>query len=614
MSAMFSFNNNWQRVSSDPLCMADDDENSYTRALHPNSTPDLEQQQQQHSELRLKCEEASRCISDRAPESGSEKIFVERITEDDSSTEGTYEVMNVQFPEQCSVQSRPSVVDSVCKSSYTSSKLKSTDIPDIITSEQSCATFDGSVSNRFSNDVSSEMSMTTEHANQAYCCHRFRYDESWSINSGTASAATEATISVFAPASTSLYYAASQYRSDGEDFGALIDVIKTDSTVSGLTTATSFATDTIAASLPDDHSVRVDSAKSRGLEELKEDVEEDDYIKEGEPPIIDVDEVVDVHYVEYVEEMARNDEAIDMLEQANKQGPNNDSMTDVGKMLEYERNEVATQDSSATQGILPGLHHREADIKTSFIKKLLPPQRFFSRKRKSGNSNDDSATTLILQTKNEFEMICPSSDADIAPTKASNDSKPKQITKEISMPHVRSTDSTKDVSVFTMRSLSSEPSEATGGVIAGLFSFGATPFQCNSTIEDLSLLLQEEVDGEGEDGRGSTGVYAHDSEYVDESFNVEMIEDDYMHSSHIKNVQSDQASTRAHKINILPRLVAQSDNSDDVKLKQDVVLPGDDAHKPHMSGNNDGAQKCKWNGMRMKLKRWRIVQSESGEE
>jgi hypothetical protein len=165
-----------------------------------------------------------------------------------------------------------------------------------------------------------------------------------------------------------------------------------------------------------------------------------------------------------------------------------------------------------------------------------------------------------------------------------------------------------------MRSLSSEPSEATGGVIAGLFSFGATPFQCNSTIEDLSLLLQEEVDGEGEDGRGSTGVYAHDSEYVDESFNVEMIDDDYMHSSHIKNVQSDQASTRAHKINILPRLVAQSDNSDDVKLKQDVVLPGDDAHKPHMSGNNDGAQKSKWNGMRMKLKRWRIVQSESGEE
>lgn len=638
MSAMFSFNNNWQRVSSDPLYMADDDENSYTRALHPNSTPDLEQQQQQHSEFQLKCEEqeTSHCINERAPESGSEIIFVERITEEDSSTEGTYEVMNDQFPEQCSVQSRPTVVDSLCKSSSTSSKLKSTDIPGIITSEQSCATFDGSVFNRSFNDVSSEMSMTSDHANQAYCCHRFHYDESWSIHSGTASADTEATISVLAPASTIKYYAASDYMSDGGDFGACIDVIKTDSTISGLTTATSIATDTLAASLPEDGSVRFDSVKSRDLEELKEGTEvpldekllevveeEEESIEEEEPPkeqvadIIDADEVVDVHYVEYVEEIARSDEEIDMLEQAIKQGHHNDSMTDVSKMLEDERNEVATQDSSATQGILPGLHHREADIKTSFIKKLLPPQRFFSRKRNSGNSNDDSATTLILQTNNEFEMICPSSDAAKAPAKdSSNDSEPKQITKEISMPHVRSnaTDSTKDASVFTMRSLSSEPSEATGGVIAGFFSFGATSFQCNSTIEDLSLLLHEEVDGEGEDERGSTGVNAHDSEYVDESLNVEMIEDDYIHSSHIKNVQSDQASTRAHKINILPRLAAQSDNSDDVKLKQDVVLLGDDAHKPHMVGNNDGAQKSKWNGMRMKLKRWRTGQSEMGEE
>jgi len=98
---------------------------------------------------------------------------------------------------------------------------------------------------------------------------------------------------------------------------------------------------------------------------------------------------------------------------------------------------------------------------------------------------------------------------------------------------------------------------------------------------------------------------------------VEIVEEDYVHSPHLKNEQKEQATTLLHnKLNIPPRLSSLSViTNDDVMPVQDVNSTiSDDAHELQLVENNPAPQKGKWNGMRMRLKRWKTGQSAVGEE
>lgn len=790
---MFSFNDNWLRVTSDPLPSVEaDEDNSYTRALRRALTPDPEWQQQV-SDSRVMFEETSQSIADRSTDSvvneGSSKGgFVGGMSEDRIAI-ATHEIE--------SHHSSHSVVGS---------SRKIPDIPDL-SLEHSCTTF-GDISSNKSN-ASSDMSMATEHANNhGYCCHSFHYNETWSVHSGsfTASAYSEdrtdaSPVLTFAPA------------------GASIDFINSDSTVSGLTTATSFATDTVTNSVPDYGSVRYNAVSTRNSEvevAEKSDKElilgellliEEDFIAEdsvlNELEATDVSyEEEDVHCVEYVEETAPKDVSVDHM----KEQPMEDG-NEACRMLGDVSNEGATQYSSVPKYLMAGQHPREDGIKTSFIKKLLPTQRFFARTSRSCN-NEYADNTLILQTNNhaqreidEFEMICASSaaavlnakeDISLVPTKeaviessapprsdatvsrkddatreglplvtaeeavierrepqrrnehiakrfsflhsrsnathsakavSTNEDLPlitvqeavmessehdrnnararsnatvsieddgttenvpfvfaeeavmenagpeitnnehitKQssvanvlskatvttkhmiteedtplvfaeeatiessgphrstelTTKQMPITHVRSnaTDSTKDISVFTMRSVDSNHMEPTGGEKARFFSFGSANAGA-FTFADSSLLLYEEVEVD-EEVIGSRGGYVHDRDHIDEALNVEIVEEDYVHSPHLKNEQKEQATTLLHnKLNIPPRLSSLSViTNDDVMPVQDVNSTiSDDAHELQLVENNPAPQKGKWNGMRMRLKRWKTGQSAVGEE
>jgi hypothetical protein len=611
--------------------MADDEEISYTRVMHRNETIDSnpKKQQQQHSESQVKCEESSQCNDKRSVDS----------VENERSTENCIVERNAneQAPEQYLLHSRPTIVGSVSNESNTSSKMKNQLILNKM-SEQSCVSFH-SASNK--SNVSSVMSMSTVHADDAYCCHTFRYDESWSIQSGTASDVSqgraESPISVFAPAST-IEFGTSGYSGDGGGGGACVNIIKVDSAISGLTTANSLPDDCSAAMTRDAGYFRegteVNLDELPLVEEVYENAEEEDTMEQA----VDMDTVV--AEVEYVEEMASSD-VNNILTQTTEHdlsiGAN-----DVCVMLEDEGNQCSlrnTQDASAATDNLLGQTIREEDIaKTSFIKKLLPTQRLFARRKCNGNSSVELVTTLIVQTKNdaqresdEFEMICASCDTAVAFAKdATVESEPQrsndQNTKKYMLSHVRSnaTVSTNDVSVFTMRSVSSEPpTEATGEALAGMFSFVAAPFQRNkrfanpaaSAIEESSLLLQEEVIEGGEERGAEEEVLAHVSDYVDESLNVEMVEDDYINSPHyFKNINRELAFTKVLKAKkIIPKLsVHEGKGSNDDKFKDEIIAIGDSA--PRFVCDNDGTLKSTWDGMRMKLKRWKTGQSGSGKE
>lgn len=605
--------------------MADIEENSYTRALHQNKSPD-------HS-LKQIGEETSQCTEKRSVDSAinernSEMNFVERIISD-------------QDIEQCLVHSRPStdLVGSMSNESNVSSNMKSPDTPDTYKiSERSCSTFDGSAS--IKSNVSSEMNMTTEPADDAFCCHTFRYDESWSVHSGTISNGSDdradSPISVFAPA-TSIEFGTSDYiMGGGGSSNGVVDVIKTDSTLSGLTTTPSVATETLANSIREDNSFCIDAETMRDSREFKEGTEvnldefplleededaEDDIVTQAAD--MDTVETEDAHFVEYVEEVASSDVAVTMV---SEQGQSKDAYGR-SEMLEEEGYQCAPRNTQVN--LLEQTHCEEDITKTSFIKKLLPKQRLFIKKRNDGISNNEPAPTFILQMNDdvqresdEFEMICASSEeALVTATVAAVGSEPpnsnNQATKKTMIPHVRShdTDSTKDTSVFTMRSVNSESTEASGGALAGMFSLGVASFQRNkrlatsaaSAIEDSSLYLHEEVLEDGEVRGDEQAVLAHESDFVDESLNVEMNEDDYINSPHYsKAANSEQASTKVHKISILPRLtVFSGKNSLEVKSKDETIAIEDSL--PQRVSNNDGAQKTMWNDVRMKMRRWKTA-------
>ncbi len=602
--------------------MADDEENPYTLALQ-NETIDSNPKQQQQTESQAKCEETSQCIDKRSVDSvenerTTEKSIVERIA-------------NEQVPEPSLLHSRPTIFGNASNESNTLSTMKNQLIPNKM-AEQSCVSFHGSASNK--SNVSSEMSISM-HADDAYCCHTFRYDESWSIHSGTASdvsqGSAESPISVFAPAST-IKFGTSGYRGDGEGGGAYVDVIKVDSAISGLTTANLLPDDCSAAMTRDPGYVRegteVNLDELPLVEEVYENAEEEDS-KEQAADMNTVEAEV-----EYVEEMASSD-VNNMLTQTMEQDRSKGT-NDVCVMLEDNHcSPRNTQDASAITVKLLGQTVREEDIaKTSFIKKLLPSQRLFARRKCNGNSSDEPVTTLIVQAKSdaqresdEFEMICASCDTAVAFVKDNTvESEPQnsndQNTKKFTLSHVRSnaTVSTNDVSVFTMISVNSEPpNEATGGAFAGMFSFGAASFQRDkrfvnsaaSAVEESSLFLQEEVIEGGEERGAEEEVLAHDIGYVDESLNVEMVEDDYINSPHFfKNINKELAFTKVLKTNIIPKLSVFKGKASNDKIKDESFIIGDSA--PQIGCNNDGALKSTWDGMRMKLKRWKTGRSGTG--